>query len=111
MPVTAAVIAAAVMVAGPSAQGQTAACPVTATDQAIDAQEQQLLTLINQYRASYGKKALAFHPDVTRAASWMSRDMATRNYFSHTDLNGRTPDQRLTWCGATYSNWAENIYA
>jgi hypothetical protein len=39
--------------------------------------------------------------------------MASKNYFppTHVDSNGRAVDQRLTWCGVTYVNWAENIYA
>ena len=53
------------------------------------------------------------HPGATRAAAWFSRDMASKNYFAynHVDSNGRSIDQRLSWCGVTYSNWAENIYA
>ena len=95
------------------AGAQTAGCSVSAQDQAIDAEEQGLLGLINQYRQANGKNALAMHSYVTRAAAWFSRDMATRNYFpySHIDSNGRGIDQRLTWCAVSYSNWAENIYA
>lgn len=102
------------LTAGASPAGaQTTACPVSAEDQAVDAQEQALLGLINQYRQTNGKPALTLHPGVTRAAAWFSRDMATRNYFAynHVDSNGRTIDQRLRWCGVSFSNWAENIYA
>lgn len=114
-----AVCAAALMVFGAvtwapfPAGAQTAACPVSAQDQSIDAEEQALLGLINQYRQGNGKSALAMHADVTRAASWFSRDMATKNYFpyDHVDANGRNVGQRLTWCGVSYSNYAENIYA
>jgi uncharacterized protein YkwD len=96
-----------------SASAQTATCPVTAQDQAVDAEEQALLGLINQYRQASGRNALAMHSGVTRAAAWFSRDMATKNYFpyNHVDSNGRSVDQRLTWCGVSFSNWAENIYA
>ena len=98
--------------ASPSA-AQTAACPVSADDQAIDAEEQALLGLVNQYRQANGKNALAMNPSVTRAAAWFSRDMATKNYFpyDHVDADGRTLAQRLTWCSVSYANWAENIYA
>jgi uncharacterized protein YkwD len=98
----------------PPGGAQTAgACPVSADDQAVDAQEQALLGLVNQYRQSYGKAPLAMHPAVTTASAWFSRDMASKNYFppTHVDSNGRAVDQRLTWCGVTYVNWAENIYA
>ncbi len=114
-PLIATVAVVLAMLAWPSSPvgAQTPACPVSAEDQAIDAQEQALLGLINQYRQSYGKPALAMHSGVTRAAAWFSRDMATKNYFpyNHVDSNGRTVDQRLAWCGVTFSNWAENIYA
>ena len=90
---------------------QTTGCTVSSTDQAIDTEEQRLLDLINQYRAANGKNQLAFHTDVTRAAAWLSRDMATKNYFSHTDSNGRGMGARLTWCGVSYTNAAENIAA
>ena len=107
-------VAAAWMASLESAGAQTTtACPVSSTDQAIDSEEQALLNLINQYRQQYGKNALAMHSGVTRAAAWFSRDMATKNYFpyNHVDSNGRTIDQRLSWCGASFTNWAENIYA
>ena len=113
------VCAAALMVSGVvtwaafPAGAQTAACSVSAPDQAVEVEEQALLGLVNQYRQANGKNALAMHADVTRAAAWFSRDMATRNYFpyDHIDSNGRGIDQRLTWCGVSFSNWAENIYA
>ncbi len=91
----------------------TTACAVSSTDQAVDIEEQALLNLINQYRQQYGKNVLAMDPTVTRAAAWFSRDMATKNYFpyNHVDSNGRTIDQRLRWCGASFTKWAENIYA
>jgi uncharacterized protein YkwD len=100
--------------AGPAGAGKaTAACPVSSQDQAIDAQERALLDLVNQYRVANGLNALAFQTRVTRAASWFSRDMATKNYFppDHVDSNGRAINQRLTWCGSKFTNWAENIYA
>jgi len=98
--------------AGP-ALSEATACSVSSADQAVDAEEQGLLNLINQYRAANGKNALTMHPTVTKAAAWFSRDMAGLNYFpgNHVDSNGRDPAGRLTWCGVTYSNYAENIYA
>ena len=95
------------------AGAQAAGCSVSALDQAIDTEEQALLGLINQYRQAYGKNALGMHSDVTRAAAWFSRDMASKDYFpyNHIDSNGRGIDQRLIWCGVSFSNWAENVYA
>ena len=86
-------------------------CVVSAADLEIDAEEQILLGLINQYRAQHGLNVLSFgKPALNQAAAWLSRDMATNNYLSHTDSNGRTLD-RLNWCGASFTTVAENIAA
>jgi len=89
------------------------ACPVSPADLAVDQEEQELLTLINQYRGSLGRAPLTMDQSTTRAAAWFSRDMATKNYFppNHVDSNGRGIPERLSWCGVSYVNWAENIYA
>lgn len=93
------------------AQAQTSTCTVSTTDQAIDAEEQRLLYLINQYRTANGRNALAWRSSNIRAAAWHSRDMATKNRFSHIDSNGRGMAARLTWCGVAYTSAAENIAA
>jgi uncharacterized protein YkwD len=95
------------------ARAQTAPCPVSSSDQTVDAEEQQLLDLVNTYRANNGRAPLTMDTAVTRAAAWFSRDMATRNYFpaNHVDMNGRDIPTRLTWCGAGWQAWRENIYA
>jgi uncharacterized protein YkwD len=41
----------------------------------------------------------------------MAKDMATKNYFSHTDSLGRNGGQRLSYFGYTWSWWGENIAA
>jgi uncharacterized protein YkwD len=99
-------------VLSPAAQAQ-ATCVVSAADQVIDSEEHKVLELINQHRAANGRAALAGHPDMTRAAAWMSRDMATRNLLpgNHVDSLGRDIQTRFTACAATYVWWGENIYA
>lgn len=107
-------VAAASLTALPGpARAQTAPCPVSSSDLAVDAEEQQLLELVNTYRLSNGRAALTMDTAVTRAAAWFSRDMATRNYFpgDHVDMNGRDIPTRLTWCGVPLQAWRENIYA
>lgn len=69
------------------------------SDLTIDAQEQAFLSLINNYRAQNGAGALTVSVNLNRAASWMAVDLATKNYFSHTDSLGRSPSQRATDCG------------
>jgi uncharacterized protein YkwD len=95
----------------PPAGAQWAPCFVSSTDQAIDAEEQKLLQLINQYRAANTRNVLTFRASNIRAAAWLSRNMASNNYFSHTDSNGRGMGARLSWCGVAYTAAAENIAA
>ena len=105
-------LASLVAMVGP-AGAQTGDCPVSSADLAIDSEEQQLLALINQYRADNDLIALAMDPSVTRAAAWFSRDMASNDYFppDHVDRNNRNIPQRLAWCQVSFQAWAENIYA
>jgi uncharacterized protein YkwD len=85
----------------------------TVADLTFDAQEQQFLTLINNYRTSQGLPALATSISLNRAASWMAVDMATKGYFAHNEPppSNRTWSQRLTDCGDSWSSAGENIAA
>ncbi len=71
----------------------------------------QAITLINQERAKAGCKALTVNSKLTTAAYNHSQDMALKDYFSHTGLNGSTPATRVEAVGYTYSNVGENITA
>lgn len=83
--------------------------PFTGT---LDAQEQAFLTLINQYRQANGRSALTVNQKLTNAAKWLSGEMSSRNYFSHTDSLGRGIGLRLPAFGyLAYQALAENIYA
>ena len=107
-----AALAAAALLPAP-ARAQTPACPVSSTDLTVDAEEQQLLDLVNNYRVNNGRAPLTMDTADTRAAAWFSRDQATQNYFpaDHVDKNGRDIPSRLTWCGVAWQAWRENIYA
>lgn len=79
-----------------------------------------LMTLINQARAtsrtcgstSYpAAAAVAWNSKLFDAAAVHSADMANQNYFSHTSLDGRTFDQRITAAGYSWSTIGENIAA
>lgn len=90
-----------------SAQALTS-CDVA--DNSVDAQESAFLTLINSYRAQNGLAALTLSTNLNRSSSWLAVDMASKNYFSHTDSLGRSPSQRATDCGYP-SGAGENIAA
>jgi uncharacterized protein YkwD len=74
--------------------------------------EQALLDLINAHRVDNGLSPLGISPTLTDAALWMSRDMAEKDYFSHTDSLGRDPFQRMADLGYNYNAWkGENLAA
>lgn len=89
-----------------SPSGSTSATPA-----ALDAEQAQFLTLINAYRAANGVAALQVSVALQNASQWLSTDLATKNYFSHTDSLGRSPSTRLAAFGYPYYPSGENIAA
>jgi uncharacterized protein YkwD len=83
--------------------------------------EDQVLILVNQRRSAGATcggtaysavGALVMNGSLRAAARAHSEDMATRNYVSHTSLDGRTFDQRMREAGYNGAfPWAENIAA
>ncbi len=53
---------------------------------------------------------LAWDERVARVADAYARDMATRNFFSHTSPEGKTPQDRLRDAGIDFKLATENIY-
>lgn len=78
----------------------------------LDEEELAFLGLINQYRVQNGLRQLQLSIALTQAADWMSNDMASKNYFDHTDSQGRDPFARIGQFGYSYSGYSgENIAA
>lgn len=72
----------------------------------LDSFELDLISQINSFRAGKGLATLTVSNTLTAAAEWMSNDMAARNYFSHTSLDGRSPTQRMADAGyPAYTTW------
>ena len=88
-------------------------CSVSSAEQQVDAEERTLLNRINQYRADHGKPALSEDSAANRAAAWMSRDMANKDYFAsnHVDSLGRGVGTRLSQCDVPYGTAGENLAA
>lgn len=82
-----------------------------ATAQSLDSEESAFLTLINNFRAQNGAGPLQVSAALENSSTWMSNDMATKNYFSHTDSLGRDPGTRMAAFGYPYYPWGENIAA
>ena len=104
-------VMAALVLAAPSTSTPAVAltnCDVA--DQTMDLEENAFLVLINNYRAQNLLSPLTVSVNLNRAASWLAVDMATKNYFSHTDSLGRDAATRGSQCG-TASGIGENIAA
>lgn len=68
----------------------------------------EILTLVNQVRASYGLSGLTYNPTLAVAAQGHANWMAATSIYSHTETNGSTPQTRANNAG--YIGWAsENI--
>ena len=71
------------------------AVPAQQATSPLDDEEQNFISIINNYRKSQGLGTLTFQPNMENAANWMSKDMGEKNYFSHTDSMGRDPFKRM----------------
>jgi uncharacterized protein YkwD len=73
------------------------------------ASEQQLLTLTNRSRSSAGRKTLRWDSALASIARWRSKDMITRDYFSHDIPGGGKVFDVMTARGYCYKVAGENI--
>lgn len=74
-----------------------------------DAQEQQFIQLLNAYRQANKLNPLTFDPRLFQSSSWMAKDMATKNYVSHTDSLHRDIPTRIHAFGYPGPIVGENI--
>jgi uncharacterized protein YkwD len=81
--------------------GSCSAC-TGASDEttALDAEEQQFLALLNDYREDAGEDPVEVCVSLSRAAQGHSEDMRDQNYFSNTGKDGTSPYERA--CNACY---------
>jgi uncharacterized protein YkwD len=63
------------------------------------AAEAEVLKLVNQERAKVGCTPLAADHSLTKLAEALSKDMAARDFFDHTDPDGATPWDRAAKAG------------
>ncbi|MGY4979748.1 CAP domain-containing protein [Streptomyces sp. 900105755] len=68
------------------------AAPITTSQEAVV--EAEVLKLVNEERAKVGCSALSASSSLTRLAEAFSDDMAARNFFDHTDPDGKSPWDR-----------------
>jgi uncharacterized protein YkwD len=72
---------------------------------------QQVLTLVNQERATAGVGPLTMHTGCSQVAYNHSADMDLRDFFDHVNPDGLNPFQRMQAAGIGYSAAGENIAA
>ncbi|MEA2192107.1 MAG: hypothetical protein QOI73_2228 [Solirubrobacteraceae bacterium] len=82
--------------------------PTTAAP-AYGTEEKALCHLINAYRQQHGRAPLKVGVALSRAATWMSNDMAHNDNFDHTDTHGREAEERLKAFGYGGPTSGENI--
>lgn len=71
--------------------------------------ESQVVSLVNKIRAEHGLNKLEHNWQLSRVARYKSKDMADRNYFSHTSPTYGSPFQMMRQFGITYRTAGENI--
>ncbi len=71
--------------------------------------EWHMLRLLNKDRKNHGLSALFMQEDLREVARKHSRDMARQDYFSHTNLKGQSPGDRLKGARVTDATAGENL--
>lgn len=75
----------------------------------LTADEQQMVSLVNQERAKQGVQALAVDMRLVKVARMKSMDMIKNNYFSHQSPVYGSPFDMLKAQGITYRTAGENL--
>lgn len=73
--------------------------------------EKQIFDLTNSSRYRFGKPILKWTDEGAEVAKLHSKDMAISNFFSHKNLDGESPHERLIEQGRNIIASAENIAA
>lgn len=71
--------------------------------------EWHMLRLLNKDRKTHGLPTLFMQDDLREVARKHSRDMARQDYFSHTNLKGQSPGDRLKGARVTEAIAGENL--
>ena len=89
--------------------GITRIDPPVAPPEAAPDQIKVVAEMVNAHRRKIGCKPLAWLSPVAAVAQNHSQDMAANRFFSHKNLLGETPFDRLEKAGIKYRRAAENI--
>lgn len=84
-------------------------CVNTEEDTTVPAKASEFANLVNQHRDTKCSNSLTWNTSVFQVAQAHSQDMKDRSFFSHDNPDGKSPFDRLTDAGISYSAAAENI--
>lgn len=76
---------------------------------AVKAQENEVIRLVNVERSKRGLPALKANWELARVARYKSQDMINKNYFSHTSPTYGSPFAMMESFGIRYTSAGENI--
>lgn len=77
----------------------------------IREQERVIFDLTNTFRVNYGQSVLRWDESAARTARLHSQDMADRDFFSHTGLDGSSPWDRYSRNNGYHRGSGENLFA
>ena len=83
--------------------------PVPRQDNALNAYEREVVSLINEIRAQNGLGQLSINTELSRVARIKSQDMHDKDYFSHTSPTYGSPFDMMKSFGIRYRTAGENI--
>ncbi|MCG9968968.1 CAP domain-containing protein [Pelotomaculum terephthalicicum JT] len=75
----------------------------------LNADEQQMLDLVNQERSKAGLQPLQMDPALVKLARMKAQDMIDKNYFSHTSPTYGSPFDMMKSAGVQYRYAGENL--
>lgn len=89
--------------------GGTPVPPAPAPAPGDTALEMEAFNLVNAERAAHGLPPLSMTRALRSVARAHSQDMADNDFFSHTNLDGQSPFDRMRAAGIEYRTAGENI--
>lgn len=90
---------------------QVGESPDSDTGSSDSAFAEEVLRLVNTERQKNGLSSLSLDTSLSNVALTHSKDMHDNGYFSHTNLSGESPFDRLKKAGISYQSAGENIAA
>ncbi|WP_047154128.1 CAP domain-containing protein [Aneurinibacillus tyrosinisolvens] len=86
-----------------------APAPAASATQGLTADEQKMVSLVNQERAKQGLAPLKVNMELQKLARLKAQDMINKNYFSHQSPTYGSPFDMMRTYGVTYRTAGENI--